>query len=94
MSKLTIAGFVAWICGGLLLGFQVLSSLMGIEDEMKWKDLTPESVFGKNYFDWIEALPWVILQDGVSYIVNSPFYVSLFCVGIICFVINAFKTKL
>jgi hypothetical protein len=94
MSKLTIIGFVAWLCGGLILGFQAISSLMGAEDEMVWKSLTLVDVVGKNYFEWIKTLPWVILQQTVTYVVNMPLYLLLFCVGILCFLVNAFKPKI
>jgi hypothetical protein len=94
MSKITITGFVAWFCGGLILGFQAISSLMGAEDEMVWKSLALVDVVGKNNFDWIKTLPWVILQHTVTYVVNMPLYLLLFCVGILCFLVNAFKPKI
>lgn len=94
MSKLTIVGLAAWLGGGLILGFQAISSLMGTGDKMVWKSLTLVEVVGKNYFAWIETISWVIIQQAVSYIVNMPLYLLLFCVGGICFAVNAFKPKL
>jgi len=94
MSKFTILGLVAWFCGGLILGFQAISSLMGTGDKTVWKSLTLVDVVGKNYFDWIETISWVTIQQAVSYIVNMPLFLLLFCIGIICFAVNAFKPKL
>jgi hypothetical protein len=94
MSKLTIAGIVAWLFGGVILLFQAISSWIGKGDVMDWKSLTLLEFVGKNNFDWIEAISWVTIQQAITYIVNLPLYVLLFCVGIIFFIANAFKPKL
>jgi hypothetical protein len=93
MSKFTIAGLVAWLFGALILGFQSISSLMGTEDTIVWKSLALVDIIEKNYFNWIEKISWVSVQHVVTYVVNMPLYLLLFCVGIICFVINAFISK-
>ncbi len=93
MSKFTIAGLTAWLFGALILGFQSISSLMGTEDTIVWKSLALVDIIAKNYFNWIEKISWVSIQQLVTYVVNMPLYLLLFCVGIICFVINAFISK-
>ena len=96
MSKFTITGLVAWILSALLLGFQTISSLMGSEGVagmVAWKNLTLVDVAEKNYLNWINNIPWVSIQQAVNYVFNVPLYFLLFCFGILCFLINALRSK-
>ena len=96
MSKFTITGLVAWILSALLLGFQTISSLMGSEGVagmVAWKNLTLVDVAEKNYLNWINNIPWVSIQQAVNYVVNVPLYLLLFYFGILCFLINALRSK-
>ena len=93
MSKFTITGLVAWILGALLLGFQAISSLMGSEGMVAWKNLTLVDVAEKNYLNWINNIPWVSIQQAVNYVVNVPMYLLFFYFGILCFLINALRSK-
>ncbi|MCG6880873.1 MAG: hypothetical protein LJE96_17225 [Deltaproteobacteria bacterium] len=96
MSKLKITGLVAWILSALILGFQTMSSFMnseGVPGMVGRKNLTLVDVAGKNYLNWINNIPWVSIQKAVNYVVNAPLFLSLFCFGILCFLINAFKAK-
>ena len=93
MSKLKIIGFVSWGLGALLLGFQAISLFMGMEKKEAWKDLTLVDVVEENYLHWIENIPWLNVQQAVDYVVNMQLYLLLFCLGILCFLINAFRSK-
>ncbi len=94
MSKYTIVGLVSWLFSGLILLFQAISSLMGTEEKMAFKSLTLVSVIGQGYFKWINSLSWVSLQKAVSYIVTMPLFLLLFCIGILCFLLHMFTSKL
>ena len=93
MSKFTITGLVAWVLGALLLGFQALSLFMGTAERAVWKNLALVDVAKENYLNWINDIPWVSVQQAVNYVVNIPLYLLLFCFGILCFLINAFRSK-
>jgi len=93
MSKLKIAGWVAWVSGALLLGFQAISLFMGTEEKVAWKNLAIVDVADKNYLHWIDTIPWVSVQQAVDYVVHMPIYLLLFCFGILCFLINGFRSK-
>ena len=93
MSKFTITGLVAWVLGALLLGFQTLSLFMGTEERAVWKNLALVDVAEKDYLNWINNIPWVSIQQAVNYVVNVPLYLLLFCFGILCFLINALRSK-
>jgi len=88
MSKYTIAGLVAWLFSGLLLGFQALAAFMNMEEKLIWKSLTISDIMGNNYFNWIQGLSWAIAQNILNYIVTMPLYLLLFFVGILFFVLN------
>ena len=96
MSKFTITGLVALILSALLLGFQTISSLMGSEGVagmVEWKSLTLVDIAEKSYLNWINNIPWVIIQQAVNYVFNVPLYILFFCFGILCFLINALRSK-
>jgi len=93
MSKLTIIGVVSWLIGGLLLGFQAISTLMQTGDEYVWDSLSLVDVFGKDNFKWIEGISYASIQSAASYVSTMPLYLLLFAVGVLFFLINIFKPK-
>jgi len=100
MSKLTIAGLVSWLASGILLGFQAIellieSSAPSITNEkIAWKNLTLVDSIGQEYFEWINTISLASIQNIADYIVNMPLSILLFCIGILCFLINAFTSKM
>jgi len=93
MSKYTIAGLVSWLFSALILLFQSISSLMGTEETMVFKNLSLVSVIGQGHFDWINSLSWVSVQKAASYIVTMPLFLLLFCIGILFFLMHMFSSK-
>lgn len=93
MSKLTIIGVASWLIGGLLLGFQAISTLMQTGDEYVWESLSLVDVFGKDNFKWIEGISYASIQNAASYVSTMPLYLLLFAVGVLFFLINFFKPK-
>ena len=93
MSKFTVAGVASWLIGGLLLGFQAISTLMQTGDKYVWEKLSLVDVFGKDYFKWIEGISYASIQSAASYISSMPLYLLLFAMGILFFIINAVKSK-
>ena len=93
MSKLTIIGVASWLIGGLLLGFQAISTLMQTGDEYVWDSLSLVDVFGKDNFKWIEGISYASIQSAASYVSTMPLYLLLFAVGVLFFLINIFKPK-
>jgi hypothetical protein len=92
MSKIKITGYVAWGLGGLLLGFHGLSEFTGLGG-VDWMNLALVDIAEKNYLNWINDIQWVSVQQALNYVVNMPLYLLLFCFGILCFLINAFRSK-
>ena len=79
MTKFSIIGLSSCLGGGLLLGFQALSSVMGTEGT--WKSLKLVDVVGKKYFTWLEGASFFGLEKIADYIVTMPLFVLLFCIG-------------
>ena len=100
MSKLTIAGLVSCLASVITLGFQAISTLMDpsassiTNEKTAWKSLTLANSIGQEYFEWINTISWTSIQSGADYIVNMPLFILLFCIGILCFLINAFTPKM
>lgn len=100
MSKLTIAGLVSLLASGVILGFQTISSLMDpsatsiAKGKTVWKSLSLADSIGPEYFEWIDSITWTSIQSIANYIVDMPLYLLLLCIGILCFVINAFTSRL
>ena len=88
MGKFSMIGLFACIGGGLLLGFQMLSTLMGTEGV--WKSLNLVDVVGKKYFTYLEGASFFGLEKVADYIVTMPLYVLLFCIGGLFFVLCYF----
>jgi hypothetical protein len=94
VTNLTISGLLSWLCGGLLLLFQGIASMMGTKDIIEWKSLTVLNIVGENNFEWLDAISWITIQQAITFIVNLPLYLLFFCVGIIFLVVNVFKPKI
>jgi hypothetical protein len=93
MSKYTIIGLVSWLVSLLILLFQTISSLMGTEETMVFKNLSLVSVIGQGHFDWINSLSWVNVQKAANYIVTMPLFLLLFCMGIFFFLLHMLLSK-
>ena len=91
MTKFSIIGIISFIGGGLLLGFQSLSVLMGTD--VKWKSKKLITVFDKKYFEWLDSASFFGLERIPEYIVNMRLFILLFCIGILFFVLDYFFGK-
>ena len=94
MSKYTMAGLISWFFSGLILLFQTISSLTGMEEKMVFKSITLVDVVGQIYFKWINSISWAFIQNAVSYLVTMPLFILLFCIGILFFLMHMFISKL
>lgn len=100
MSKLTIAGIASWLISGIILGFQTISTLMDPsatslqKQKFALKGLSIATIVDPQYLEWIDRISWTSVQSAVTYIVDMPLFILLFCLGIIFFVLNAFSSRL
>ena len=88
MNKFTIAGIVAFLGGGVLLGFQAISTLMETEGAA-WKQISLLDIFDASRFGWIDTLSWALLRQTADYLVSMPLFLLLFGIGVLAFLLNA-----
>jgi hypothetical protein len=67
---------------------------MGNEEKFAFKSLSLVSVIGQEHFKWIESISWASIQNAVSFLVNMPLFILLFCIGILFFLIHMATNRL
>jgi hypothetical protein len=92
MSKFTVAGLVAWLFSGLILGFQAIATFMKMEDKMVWKSLTLMDFLDEGHLTWIDGISRGTLHTIIQFIVTMPLYLLLFLTGILFFILNRLTT--
>ncbi|MDY6972550.1 MAG: hypothetical protein SV775_09510 [Thermodesulfobacteriota bacterium] len=86
MSKYTVLGMMLWLGGFSLVLFQGMSIKTGTEDI--WMTLSIVDIFGKQYFQWIDNMSWLLLRQAADYLVSLPLCISLFLSGLFFVVID------
>jgi hypothetical protein len=81
MIKYKMLGILFWMCSSILIGFQIISDLIGTEDD--WAEMSIMDVAGEEYFLWIDDISWVSLQRAADYIFTMPLCFSMFFAGLI-----------
>lgn len=88
MTKYTLMGILACLGGGLLIGFQALSSTMG--SQAVWQSLSLVDIVGEQYFEWMGNSSSGGVERIAEYVVTMPVFILLFCIGGLFFVLNYF----
>ena len=88
MTKYTLIGVLSCVGGGLLIGFQTLSSVMG--SKTVWRSSSLVDIVGEQYFEWMGNSSLGGLERIAEYIVTMPLFVLLFCIGGLFFVLDYF----
>jgi len=88
MTKYAFIGILSCLGGGLLIGFQVLSSTMGSQGV--WQSVSLVDIVGKQYFEWMGTSSFGGVERMVEYIATMPLFVLLFCIGGLFFVLEYF----
>ena len=88
MTKYTLIGILACVAGGVLIGFQAISSVMG--QKVVRASVTLVDIVGERYFEWMGSSALGGVERIVEYIVTMPLFVLLFCIGGLFFVLDYF----
>ena len=91
MTKFSLLGVVSCVAGGLLIGFQFLSSVVGTE--AKWGSLAIADIVNERYISWIDQISFNGLERIPEAIIHMPLFIILFCLGGLCFVLDYFFGK-
>ncbi len=89
MSKGAISGILLIVIGGVMLVFQKISGLM--EDGGEWDAVCLVDLFEPSFFDWIDGMTFLGINNLLDTIVLAPLYILLFCVGAVLLIISGFK---
>ena len=92
MSKFTVAGLIAWLFSGLLLGFQAIAAFMKMKDKMIWKSLTLMDFLDEGLLTWLNGISQGALHHIIQFVVTMPLYLLLFFTGILFFLMNRLIT--
>lgn len=83
MNKFTMAGILAWLISGVLVGFQAVADLMKADVKSVsagWENIDLLDLIGESNLSW--AMDW----DWLVYVLDLPLFILLFAVGLILIV--------
>jgi hypothetical protein len=90
MLKLSTMGLLSIFGGLLVLGFQVLSSLMEREGP---ETLSIEVLLDQKYIGWMVDASWFGLEKIAIYVVTMPLYILLIAIGVLLLLAVFFFSK-
>lgn len=88
MTKYTLLGVLASLGGGVLIGFQAISTAMG--SDKGFKNIALTDVIGSRYMESLGNFVPASLEGTVDYIATMPLFIILFCIGGLFFVLDYF----
>ena len=86
MSKFTLYSLLIIAAGLLVLGFQGLQSIMGME--VVWKDITIEGQLKPEHIEWVQGISWSFVKKGANFLMTTPLYQILLAVGGFCLILS------
>lgn len=92
MNKFTLLGLICLVLGGLILGFQAISSMMTAGD-ITWKTLNLVEATGPETLQWVNGISMQLVQKGLRYLVTMPLYLLSFAVGVLMLIIGGLFSK-
>ena len=96
MSHLTKLGLLFLLAGIIALGYQGIATFMGTDrtaDDLVWRNLNLTNIFGG--FDAVsfEKLSFPGLREILQSLAQTPLFLLMFGLAVLCFLINAFTSK-
>jgi hypothetical protein len=92
MNKFTLLGLICLVLGGLILGFQAISSMMTAGD-ITWKTLNLVEATGPETLQLVNGVSIQLVQKGLRYLVMMPLYLLSFAVGVLMLIIGGLFSK-
>jgi len=86
MTKFSLLGVLAFIGGGVLIGFQILTAMIGKEG--RYASLKLTDMLDKKYFEWIGNSSFYGLEAVPEFIVGLPLFVLLFGLGVLFYIMH------
>lgn len=83
MNKFTLAGILAWLVSGVLVGFQAVADLMKADVKSVsagWENIDLMDLIGESNLGWAMDWNWLV------YVLDLPLFILLFAVGLVLIV--------
>ncbi len=91
MSKITLLGVALVVGAGLLLGFQGIAMLM--HTKTVWKNLCLVDIMSPEVIEWVDNLSSYLVYTTADFLITTPLYIMMFCLGVVILVIGSFIWK-
>jgi hypothetical protein len=91
MSRLTLFSLILIASGLLLLGFQSIQALMGVE--IVWKEITLEGLMSADHVQWVQSLSWSLLRKAAVYVIAAPLYAVLLAAGVVLLIASGIFSR-
>jgi len=92
MSGLTKMGIIFLVAGISVLGYQSISTLMGVDRTAKdlvWDKLSLADVFGGFDAAFYEDYSFSRISEILQFMAEAPLFLWMFGLAFICFLLNA-----
>lgn len=90
MGKLTATGLISIAAGLVVLGFQMISSLM---EHSGWQQLSLHTLLDRKYLGWLDGASFLGLETMALYLVTMPLFLLLVGLGVVLLAISFFTGK-
>jgi len=96
MSRLTKLGVLLLLAGVVVLGFQSISTLIGVNgtaDDLTWQRVSLADVFGGLDSELFKSDSFYGAGEILRILLNAPLFLWIFSLAFLCFVVNAFAPR-
>jgi hypothetical protein len=96
MSRLTKLGLLFLLAGIMALGYQGIATFMGTDrtaEDLVWKNLSLANIFGGFDAGSFEKQSFFGLREILQFLAQTPLFLLLFSLAVLCFFFNAFASK-
>ncbi len=93
MSKFNLLGIVSWLGSGILFLFQSITTLMQPDNAYNWEKLSINDLVSAKQLEWVNAIPFDVIQDAVDTIIHAQLIFVLLGLGLFFFILGIFFSK-
>lgn len=92
MSKLNLLGAVFAVGAGIVILFQAIASMM-TAGEIIWENWTILDFVDAEHLEWIDKISFSLGKNILTRLTETPLFIILLSIGILCFVIGLLTRK-
>ena len=92
MSKINLLGAIFAVGAGIVILFQAISSMM-TAGKIIWENWTILDFVDAEYLSWIDKISFSLGKNILTRLTETPIFIILLSLGILCFVIGILTRK-